>query len=87
MGLAVANDGATVVVADSNRFDAAGAHADLVAVNTSAALAHRPAVLGHIDSGLFPRDMAVTPSGRSVLVANFESGQLEEVGLAALAQG
>ncbi len=87
VGLAVVNNGATVVVADSNRFNVAGAHANLLVVNTTAALAHRPAVLGHIESGYFPRDMAIAPSGRSVLVANFNSGQLEEVGVASLARG
>jgi DNA-binding beta-propeller fold protein YncE len=84
VGLAVVNNDATVVVADSNRFDAPGAHADLVVVDTSAALAHQSAVLGHIESDLFPRDMAVTPTGQSVLVANFGSGQLEEVELSSL---
>jgi DNA-binding beta-propeller fold protein YncE len=87
VGLAVANNGATIVVADSNRFNVEGAHANLLVVDTSAALAHRPAVLGHIKSGFFPRDMAVTPNGGSVLVANFESGQLEEVGVATLTHG
>jgi hypothetical protein len=56
-------------------------------VNTSAALAHQSAVLGHIESGLFPRDMAITSTGKSVLVANFGSRQLEEVALAPLMKG
>jgi DNA-binding beta-propeller fold protein YncE len=38
-------------------------------------------LIGYLRSGLFPRDITVTPDGRTVVVANFASGQLEWVQL------
>jgi DNA-binding beta-propeller fold protein YncE len=42
-------------------------------------LAGRPALLGYLRAGAFPRDVAANPSGSAVLVANYESGQVESV--------
>lgn len=84
VGLTVARGGSRIVVADSNRFDAQGMHADLVVVNTTAALAGKPAVLGHIASGLFPRDMTTTRDDKVILVSNYQSNQLELVPTAEL---
>ena len=53
-------------------------------VSVAAALAHRPAVLGYIKSGLFPRQMALEPGGRTLLVTDFASDQLEAVSVAGL---
>jgi len=78
VGLAVVRGGSLVVVADSNRFGASGATSDLDVVNVAAALAGRPAVVGHIRAGLFPRDMTLAPDG-TLLVSNFDSGQVEAV--------
>jgi len=74
--------GREVVVADSNRFAAPGAHSGLTVVDAAAALAHRPAVLGTIVAGSFPREMSLEPSGRTLLVSNFRSDQLEAVAVA-----
>jgi len=79
VGLAVVDGGSRVIVADSNRFDAAGEHAALTLVNIGAALAHRAAIVGTIRAGLFPRDMALEPAGTVLLVSNFGSGTLEAV--------
>lgn len=84
VGLALIHGGHDVVVADSNRFRAAGAGAQLTVVDTASALAHRPAVVGTIRSGLFPREMALEPDGNTLLVGNFGSDQLEAVGVSAL---
>lgn len=81
VGLMLVANGSLVVVADSNRFGAAGAAADLSVVNVAAALADRPAVTGHIAAGLFPREMALVPGGQRLLVTNFASGQLEAVSI------
>jgi DNA-binding beta-propeller fold protein YncE len=78
VGLAAVRGGSVVVVADSNRFGARGAEADLDVVSVAAALSGGPAVVGHVRSGLFPRDMTVAPDG-TLLVSNFSSGQLEAV--------
>ena len=81
VGLAAVRGSSLVVVADSNRFGANGATSDLDVVNVAAALAGRPAVVGHIRAGLFPRDMTLAPDG-TLLVSNFDSGQVEAVDVA-----
>lgn len=84
VGLALVDGGSRIVVADSNRFNAAGAASSLAVVGVAAALAGRPALLGYLPAGGFPREMALEPDGRTLLVTNFNSGQLEAVGVASL---
>lgn len=84
VGLALVNNGRDLVVADSNRFGAPGARAALTVVNAAAALAHRPAVVGTITAGAFPREMALEPSGSALLVGNFASYQLQAVSVRSL---
>jgi DNA-binding beta-propeller fold protein YncE len=85
VGLMAVRGGSLIVVADSNRFGASGAASDLDVVSVDDALAGRPAVLGHVPAGLFPREMAVPPGGEgTLLVTNFQSGQLEAVDVASL---
>jgi DNA-binding beta-propeller fold protein YncE len=84
VGLTLARHGSLMVVADSNRFGAPGKSASLAVVDVPDALAGRPAVLGYLPAGLFPRDMAAGPGGGTVLVANYDSGQIETVNVAAL---
>ena len=69
----------TPAVADSNRFNAPGAGSDLSVVNVAAALAGRPAVIGSIPAGQFPREMALVPDGQRLLVSNYLFGQLEAI--------
>jgi DNA-binding beta-propeller fold protein YncE len=83
VGLAAVAGGALVVVADSNRFLRPGASADLAVVNAADALSGRPAVVGHIRAGLFPRDMTVSATG-TLYVSNFTSHQLEAVDVASI---
>jgi DNA-binding beta-propeller fold protein YncE len=84
VGLMLVRNGSLLVVADSNRFAAAGATSDLTVVNTAAALAGRPAVAGLIPAGQFPREMALEPDGQRLLVSNYQSGQLETVSIPSL---
>lgn len=86
VGLAAVRGGSLIVVADSNRFSAAGAHADLDVVGVAAALAGHPAVVGHVPAGMFPREMAVLPDG-TLLVSNYGSSQLEAVNVASIPGG
>ena len=79
VGLAVVADGRDVIVADSNRFSVRGAGSELTVVSTTAALANRPAILGTIPAGGFPREMTLEPGGRTLLVSNTSSRQLEAV--------
>jgi DNA-binding beta-propeller fold protein YncE len=71
------------VVADCNRFLARGATSSLAVVNVGAAPAGRPAQAG-LPASRFPREMAPEPGGRTLLVANFVSGQVELVNVAGL---
>jgi DNA-binding beta-propeller fold protein YncE len=84
VGLALVDHGSRIVVADSNRFLAPGATSSLAVVNVGAALAGKPALAGLLPAGQFPREMAAEPGGRTLLVTNFDSGQVELVNVAGL---
>jgi DNA-binding beta-propeller fold protein YncE len=84
VGLALSNGGSRIVVADSNRFGAPGATATLAVISVPRALAGRPSLLGYLRAGQFPREMAVLPGGKTLLVANYGSRQIESVDLAGL---
>lgn len=86
VGLAAVHGGSLIVVADSNRFGASGAIADLDVVNVAAALYGGQAVVGHIPSGSFPREMALLGDSM-LLVSNYASGQLEAVDVASIPSG
>ncbi len=83
VGLAAVQGGRLIIVADSNRFGVSGASSDLDVVSVAAALRGRPAVIGHIRAGLFPRDMTLAPDG-ALLVSDYASGQLEAVDVASI---
>ena len=82
VGLALSGDGQRLVVADSDRFSAKGATANLAVVNVSAALAGRPALLGLIPAGAFPREMTVIPRTDTLLVTDYLAEQVQAVNLA-----
>jgi 6-phosphogluconolactonase (cycloisomerase 2 family) len=84
VGFALVRGGTRIVVADSNRFGVRGASSSLAVVGVTAALAGRPAVLGYLRAGRFPRQLALEPGGRTLLVTNFDSSQLESVKVADL---
>jgi 6-phosphogluconolactonase (cycloisomerase 2 family) len=80
VGLALLRHGKRLIVADSNRFGAAGKPGELSVINTTTALARKPAVLGAIPAGSFPRDMSMAARPSRLLVTNYDSNQLEVVG-------
>lgn len=82
VGLALSGDGQRLVVADSDRFSAKGATANLAVVNVSAALAGRPALLGLIPAGAFPREMTVIPRTDTLLVTDYLAERVQAVNLA-----
>jgi DNA-binding beta-propeller fold protein YncE len=84
VGIGLARGGQLLVIADSDRFDIPGEHASLAVVDVADMLAGRPALLGYLPSGRFPRDIASAPGGQLLLVANFASSQLETVRLDSL---
>jgi DNA-binding beta-propeller fold protein YncE len=82
VGLALSGNGQRLVVADSDRFSAKGGTANLAVVNVSAALAGRPALLGLIPAGAFPREMTVIPRTNTLLVTDYLAEQVQAVNLA-----
>ena len=79
VGLALTDDGKRLVVADSNRFQTKGASADLAVLDVRAALAGRPALLGLIKTGKFPREVTVIPHTQTLLVGDFGSDRVQAV--------
>jgi DNA-binding beta-propeller fold protein YncE len=86
VGIAAVRDGSLLVVADSNRFGASGQSSQLSVVSVSAALAGRPAIVGDLATGLFPRDMAVSPGG-TLLVSDYSADQVQAIATAGLPEG
>jgi DNA-binding beta-propeller fold protein YncE len=84
LGLALAKHRSLVVTADSDLYGPAGQAASLAVVDVADALKGRPALVGYLPAGQYPRDVAASPDGSTVLVANYDSGQLETVNGAAL---
>jgi len=84
VGIGLARDGQLLVIADSDRFDIPGEHPNLAVVDVADMLVGRPALLGYLPSGAFPRDIASGPGGQLLLVANYASNQLETVRLDSL---
>jgi DNA-binding beta-propeller fold protein YncE len=79
LGLVLVNNGKRMVVADSNRDNVGTAKPGLAVIDVDKALAGQPAVLGTIKSGLAPRQFALEPNGKTLLVTNTQSGQVEAV--------
>jgi serine/threonine protein kinase/DNA-binding beta-propeller fold protein YncE len=84
LGLVFVHGGTLLVVANSNRDQLKGAASDLAVVDVAQALAGKPALLGMISSGITPRQFALEPNGKTLLVTNTESGQVEAVDIAHL---
>ena len=84
LGLVLVNDGTRMVVADSNRDDVGTTKPGLAVIDVDKALAGQPAVLGTIKSGLAPRQFALEPNGKTLLVTNTGSGQVEAVNVGQL---
>jgi DNA-binding beta-propeller fold protein YncE len=82
VGLALVKHDTRLVVADSNRFGASVAPSDLAVVTVGSN--GQMTLGGYVDAGAFPRDMALSPNGKLLLVCNFDSGQLEAVQVAGL---
>jgi DNA-binding beta-propeller fold protein YncE len=84
VGLVLVDHGRRILVANSNRFAAAGATSSLSVVDTPRALTGRSALLGSVRAGGFPREFSLEPNGRTLLVTNYTSEQLEAVNVGAL---
>ena len=77
VGIGLFDDDLGILVADSNRFGAPDAHANLALINVLSG--GRLHLAGYVRSGYFPRDVATVEDGRILLVSNYDSGQVELV--------
>jgi DNA-binding beta-propeller fold protein YncE len=82
VGLALVGHERTVIIADSNRFNIKGSTSNLAVVTDRGG--ENLVLVGYVKAGDFPRDMAVEPDGRTLVVTNYASGQIERVVLAGL---
>jgi hypothetical protein len=88
IGLTMLPGGQRILVANSGLHQATqipqASQASLAVINAPAALAGRPALVGVIGAGVLPREFAVEPGGRTALVTNSASHQLEAVNVSQL---
>jgi DNA-binding beta-propeller fold protein YncE len=75
--VAVVNHGKTVIVGNSNRFDADQSKAQMLDVF----LADKLTLSGHIPAGAFPREMRLSADGKTLFLTNFSSDTLEIIDL------
>jgi DNA-binding beta-propeller fold protein YncE len=81
VGLTTFRGGTRIIVVDSNRFATPGSCGSLTLVDAGRAGRGRPASLGPIHAGGFPRKVALEPGGRVLLVSNYSSARLEAIDL------
>ncbi len=81
VGVAPVNSGRRLLVADSGPSAAAAPGPGVSVVDVGAALGGRPAVLGSVPAGVYPREITVPPGRRTAYVTNSGSAQVEAVNL------
>ncbi|RJQ70520.1 YncE family protein [Pseudonocardiaceae bacterium YIM PH 21723] len=79
VGLSFARGGTRILTADSNRRNSPGASTGLTVIDVRAGRS-----LGRIPTGVFPREMAQSPDGKTVLTTVFGSNRLQAVDTATL---
>ena len=84
IGLTAVHGGTQILVVNSNLHSVTGAMASLGVIDTTAALAGKPAVLGLIQAGLLPRDITLASNGQIALITNSVSHQLEAINISRL---
>ena len=77
IGEAFIDRGAKIVVGDSNLGAPTGPASNLAVISTGRALAHKPALVGYIATGKVPRRMTVLPDGKTLLVTESYSHELQ----------
>jgi DNA-binding beta-propeller fold protein YncE len=83
VGIAVIDNGARVVVTNSNRFGGgANDHQPLTVVDVAQLRSGGHAVVGSIQAGAFPRELRLTADGTTLFATNFGSRTLEMIDLA-----
>jgi DNA-binding beta-propeller fold protein YncE len=76
VGLAVVDQGRRIVVANSSRFGGAGGR-ELMVIDAARVNQGSDAVEGTVAVGHFPRELHATDDGKTLLVTDFDSDQVE----------
>ncbi|KAK5717710.1 hypothetical protein LTR15_008549 [Elasticomyces elasticus] len=84
VGLVLVRNDTRILTADSNRFRSPNTTSGISVVDVQAALRGEPADLGQISSGIFPRELAVSPDGETVLMGVYGSNKIQAVDVATL---
>jgi DNA-binding beta-propeller fold protein YncE len=90
IGLALVNHGSRLLVADTNLLKGhlpqgtIPPPGNLAVVNVATALSGKPALLGYIRSGSWPREFGLVPDGRSLIVSDNGSMQLQVIDVSKL---
>jgi serine/threonine-protein kinase len=84
IGLAMVDGGRRILVANSNLNGPRGRASTLSVISTQAALSRSRALLGQISTGSVPREFGVAPGGKTALVTNNGSGQVQAIDLGTL---
>jgi DNA-binding beta-propeller fold protein YncE len=80
----VVDEGRKIIVGNSNRFAGGNAPESLVVLDSAKIGQGMAAVVGIIATGAFPREMVVSPDGRTLFVTNFGSNALQVLDIAHL---
>ena len=85
VGVALADGGRQIIVTNSNRF-AGGTNEgqSLTVIDASKLSDGAGAVIGSIPAGAFPRELRVTPDGRTLVLTNFGSRTIQMIDLTRL---
>jgi len=73
-----------ILVADSNLNSKSGAVANVAVIDPAKALRRVPSLLGYVSTGKIPRQFTIQPDGKTALVTNNGSGQLQAIDLTTL---
>jgi DNA-binding beta-propeller fold protein YncE len=83
VGVVLVNGGQHIITADSNRFRYKNTTTGLTVVNVEAALKGEQG-FPRIPTGLFPREFALSPDGKTLLVSDYASGMVQAVNVSQL---
>ena len=83
LGEVLVAGGSRIIVADANLHNLAGVASNLAVISTASALSGQ-ALLGYIPVGPVPRQFAVEPGGKTVLVTVQGAHELEAINVASL---
>jgi len=78
------DNGRKIIVGNSNRFAGGDSPESLVVLDSAKISQGMAAVMGTIPAGSFPREMAVSPDGRTLFLTNFGSNSLQVMDIAHL---